>query len=122
MTAAEPSAIVGHSPLPWEIFEQPIRTADEAKSELAYQVDHTNPIGDTLFLLNAGGLCPATTGCGPKSRANAALIVRAVNSHAALVKAVRTIKRDMDMPGQLPGLSIEAMLTVDDAIKELDRG
>lgn len=68
------------TPRPWAIFAAPIKDAEAAKEELIYQVDHTEPLGDTLFLLDAGGKCPATTGCGPTSQANAELIVHAVNN------------------------------------------
>ena len=69
-----------HTPTPWSIYKQPINGADEAKSELSQQVDMTDPVCDTLCLLEAGGKCPATTGCGPRSSANAAFIVRACNA------------------------------------------
>jgi hypothetical protein len=84
-----------HTPTPWELFEQPIANADEAKAELAYQVDHTEPVGAILYMLNAGGKCPALTGCGPTSKANADFIVRAVNSHETLVSALRSLAQNM---------------------------
>lgn len=79
----------GHTRGLWEVYAQPIGDAEDAKAELAFQVDNTDPIGDTLYLINAGGKCPALTGCGPTSEANARRIVTAVNSHDALLEALK---------------------------------
>lgn len=66
----------------WGIwFEQINGKADAAIQELIDQVHHTDPIGQSLVMLDADGKCPAITGCGPTSSANAAFIVALVNAH-----------------------------------------
>ncbi len=67
----------GTTPGPWEVYACPINGGQQAKDELAFQVDSTAEIGPSLYLINAGGKCPATTGCGPTSEANARLIAAA---------------------------------------------
>lgn len=66
-----------HTPGPWEVYAHPINGAGDAVLELVEQVQHTSPIGDKLYLINASGKCPALTGCGPTSKANARLIAAA---------------------------------------------
>ncbi|WP_292960531.1 hypothetical protein [Novosphingobium sp. UBA1939] len=66
----------------WGIwFEQINGKADAAIQELIEQVHHTDPIGNSLVMLDADGKCPAITGCGPTSAANAAFIVALVNAY-----------------------------------------
>jgi hypothetical protein len=77
-----------HTPTPWTLYSEEI-DREGAKTELAYQVDHTDPFIGRIYLLNARGKCPATTGCGPTSEANAEFIVRAVNAHDELVAALK---------------------------------
>lgn len=91
---ASQAASVGdgaHTPTPWLIYEQPVNSAEDARRELCEQVDKTASVGGILYLLESGGKCPATTGCGPRSKANAELVVKAVNNHDALVKALTDI-------------------------------
>ena len=70
----------------WGVYAQPIADRQQAIDELAAQVSDTDPLADALYLLNAGGKCPATTGCGPTSRENAAYIVAA--SPAAMLPLI----------------------------------
>lgn len=76
------------TPGPWEVYPQPIKGAGDAVLELVEQVQATSPIGDTLYLINADGKCPAVTGCGPTSEANARLIAAAPELYAALNAAL----------------------------------
>ena len=67
----------GVTPGPWDVWAERIKGDRYAAiAELAEQVQLTDPVGENLYLLNAGGKCPATTGCGPCSEANAAHIAR----------------------------------------------
>lgn len=90
------------TPGDWGIYAQTIDAiqsggrASNAKAELALQIDQTQPIGDTLYLLSAGDVCPATTGCGPTSEANAALIVTLRNAVPEILTALRIAERVMD--------------------------
>jgi hypothetical protein len=65
----------------WGIWPEPIHDRSEAIRELTEQVEKTDPISGYLYLLNAEGKCPATTGCGPTSEANAAFICALVNAY-----------------------------------------
>lgn len=86
----------GHSPLPWTIHAERIDSRAAALEELTYQLDHTKELASHLYLLNADGLCPALTGCGPASKANAEFIVRACNSHYELLEALEEFSREYD--------------------------
>jgi hypothetical protein len=67
----------GVTPGPWGVWAERINGDRYAAiAELTEQVQLTDPVGEHLYLLNAGGKCPATTGCGPRSEANAAHIAR----------------------------------------------
>ena len=97
-----------HTAGPWDIYKHPVSNADDAKAELAFQVDNTTPLGAHLYLVNANGKCPALTGCGPTSEANARLIVAACNSYdrhfgPSAVSAAE---------GDLLGLALEALRKV----------
>ncbi len=65
---------MGPTPGPWDIWVEPVRDRHEAIDELTEQVQSTDPFVGKLFFLNADGKCPATTGCGSNSEANAAYI------------------------------------------------
>lgn len=67
----------------WSIWREPIHNAADAIAELTAQVDATEPMIDAVVLLGAGGKCPAITGCGPTSDANAAFITALVNAYRA---------------------------------------
>jgi hypothetical protein len=77
------------TPGPWDVYPQPIKNADDALSELSYQVEHTEPLAPALYLLNAGGKCPALTGCGPTSEANAKLIAALVTNLPTILQSLR---------------------------------
>lgn len=64
------------TPGPWGVWTEPTPSKDRAIDELAYQVMSTPDadFAEAVYLLNAAGECPATTGCGPTSAANAAHI------------------------------------------------
>lgn len=67
-------AMEGVTPGPWDVWEEQTPTKAEAIAEMAYQVENSEPFAEVVYLLNANGKCPATTGCGPTSAANAAYI------------------------------------------------
>lgn len=67
-------AMEGVTPGPWEVWEEKTPTKSDAIAEMAYQVENSDPFAEAVYLLNANGRCPATTGCGPTSAANAAYI------------------------------------------------
>ena len=67
-------AMEGATPGVWDIWEERTPTKADAIAEMAYQVENTEPFSGAVFLLNADGKCPAATGCGPTSAANAAYI------------------------------------------------
>lgn len=64
------------TPGPWGVWTEPTPSKDRAIDELAYQVMSTPDadFAEAVYLLDAAGKCPATTGCGPTSAANAAHI------------------------------------------------
>jgi len=73
----------------WGVYAQPIADRQQAIDELAAQVSDTEQLADALYLLNADGKCPATTGCGPTSQANAAYIAAA--SPAAMLPLINAL-------------------------------
>jgi hypothetical protein len=70
------AGLEGVTPGPYDVWAEPTPTKDAAIDELAYQVMQSEPFAEAVYLLNAGGKCPATTGCGPSSEANAAHFAR----------------------------------------------
>ena len=63
---------------PWAIYRQPLRNRIHACWELARLVFGTNSFVPSLpMIVSADGKCPAVTGCGAKSEANAHLIAAA---------------------------------------------
>ncbi|TAA54062.1 hypothetical protein [Shinella sp. JR1-6] len=58
----------------WDVWEEQTPNKADAIAEMAYQVENSDPFVEVVYLLNADGKCPATTGCGPTSAANAAYI------------------------------------------------
>lgn len=74
----------GSTPTPWDVWREPTETREAAIAELTAQVEATEPFAGSVWLLNAGGKCPATTGCGPTSEANARRIVASVNATAGI--------------------------------------
>lgn len=67
-------AMEGATPGPWDVWEERTPAKVDAVAEMAYQVENSEPFAGAVYLLNANGKCPATTGCGPTSAANAAYI------------------------------------------------
>jgi hypothetical protein len=63
----------------WSVWCEPVPSRADAIAELTAQVHATEPFTGSLFLLDAGGKCPAATGCGSRSEANAAFIAAAVS-------------------------------------------
>ena len=81
---------------PWLVYKHPVCKIEDVLDELTYQVVHTDPLANHLFLLDADGKCPATTGCGPTSEANATLIVEAVNALPVLLSALRSQAEELE--------------------------
>lgn len=82
-------ALEGVTPGPWEVYSEKVADKAAAIAESAYQVEHTEPFVGEIFMLNGGGKCPAMTGCGPCSEANARYIA-AVNP-AAISELLSTL-------------------------------
>jgi hypothetical protein len=53
------------------LWREEVENRKAAEGEMREQIQQTDPFVGVLFLLNASGKCPATTGCGPKSEDNA---------------------------------------------------
>lgn len=63
------------SPGPWTVWVENCPDRLAAASELSMQVRDTEPFVGKLYMLSdAKGKCPALTGCGPRSEANAAFL------------------------------------------------
>lgn len=99
MTALEEikKALEGVTPGPWHVYSEKVADKAAAIAESAYQVEHTEPFVGEIFMLNAGGKCPALTGCGPCSEANARYIA-AVNPAAVseLISTLESLQREND--------------------------
>lgn len=65
----------------WGVYEQAIRDQRDPIRELTDLVWATKPLGENLYMLEAGGKCPATTGCSAFSGANAKFIAALVNGY-----------------------------------------
>lgn len=65
------------TPGPWDVWREPTPLMEDAIAEFTDQVHKTDDFAGAVYLLNANGKCPATTGCGPTSEANAAYIALA---------------------------------------------
>lgn len=79
---------------PWDIWREPIKDIQDAIDEAMVQVQATDPIIDAMVMLNAGGKCPAMTGCGPTSDANAELIVAAINALPSLLTELEVLQAE----------------------------
>jgi len=80
------------TPGPWDVWEHPIAGAGDAILEMVEQVQATTPLVDRLYLINAGGKCPGTTGCGPTSEANARLITTLRNHLPEIIAALERVE------------------------------
>jgi len=68
----------------WGVWAEPCAHPSSAQQELVQQVEQTESFVGALYLIEAEGKCPATTGCGPTSAANAAAIVALHNTYPDL--------------------------------------
>lgn len=68
----------------WGVWAEPCAHPSSAQQELVQQVAQTEGFVGALYLIDAGGKCPATTGCGPTSAANADAIVALHNAYPDL--------------------------------------
>lgn len=100
MTALEEikKALEGVTPGPWHVYSEKVADKEAAIAESAYQIEHTDPFVGEIFMLNAGGKCPALTGCGPCSEANARYIA-AVNpvSISELLSTLESLQSENEM-------------------------
>lgn len=64
----------GPTPGEWGIWEEKVANKADAAAELVYQVENTDGFCGSIYLISAGGKCPAETGCGPTSKVDAAYI------------------------------------------------
>lgn len=85
------------TPGTWDVWEEKTPTKSDAIAEMAYQVENSDPFAEAVYLLNANGKCPATTGCGPTSAANAAYIAACspdrMREVLALARQAEALKR-----------------------------
>lgn len=126
---AELEALVAKAtPGPWEVYEQtiaastPERRADNAKAEMLLQVQMTTEMVDHIYLLSAGDKCPATTGCGPTSAANADLIVTLVNNLPAILTALKAQQPDEAMVERVAELQLASFLAGRGSVKSMQYG
>lgn len=83
------------SPGQWGLWVESTPTKEDAIRELVEQVENVpdQDFAGAVFLLDAAGKCPATTGCGPTSRANADFILAVQPSNTlALISSVRELR------------------------------
>lgn len=73
------------TPGEWDVWREPCADKYAAIAELTEQVLSTDKFAGAVFLLNANGKCPAETGCGPTSEANAAHIANASPTRIAAI-------------------------------------
>lgn len=75
-----------HGPTPWRIGEPDTDGWDE-------ETDDAIPNGGALQIVDAdgGGVCGTCDGCNKISPANTAFLLRAANSHALLVAALKSL-------------------------------
>lgn len=82
---------------PWDVWAERTETKEEAIAELTAQVNLTVDFCGAVYLLNANGKCPATTGCGPTSAANAAFIAAAnPQTVLALLDEIDALRKERD--------------------------
>lgn len=113
---------VTHSAEPWDIYAQPINGAGDAILELVEQVQQTAPMANAIYLLNAGGKCPATTGCGQISEANARRIVACVNACAGIddpANFIATVRAESAALAELLEIALDEYETTNGKTKSL---
>jgi hypothetical protein len=91
------------TPGPWDVYSETIADKSAATAEFDYQVQNTEPFVGRVFMLNGDGKCPAITGCGPTSEANAAFIAASRKAVPALVAEVRRLREALTNIKNLPG-------------------
>lgn len=91
-----------HTPGPWDVYAHPVAGPGDAILALVEQVQATGLVADNLYLINAGGKCPAITGCGPTSAANAAFVAAGPDMFDALVEAERVFRWYGDLHAAKP--------------------
>lgn len=85
------------TPGPWDVYPQPVADRLAAVAEMVEQINLTDPFVGTVYLLNADGKCPATTGCGPTSEANAAHIAaNHPGQTLALIDEIEALREQRD--------------------------
>lgn len=103
------------TPGEWTVWKEPTPHRSDAIAELIGQVNSTEPFVGAIWLLNANGKCPALTGCGPTSEANAAHIalcspdnIRTLIRYAERVPVLVEALREMQLAS---GTAYEALST-----------
>lgn len=79
------------TPGEWTVWAEKTPNKSDAIAEFAYQVENTENFSGTTWLLNANGVCPASTGCGATSEANAAYIAAA--NPAVILEILDSLER-----------------------------
>jgi len=105
--AAIVAGLEGVTAGPWDVWKETTPSKYDAIAELTSQVQMTDPFVGAVYLINAGGKCPAETGCGPCSEANAYHIarchpeaIRSIADYVAMVEKERdeAMARSRDYP------------------------
>ena len=86
------------TPGPWDVYSETIADKSAATAEFDYQVQNTEPFVGRVFMLNGDGKCPAITGCGPTSEANAAFIAASREAVPQLVAEVERLREALENP------------------------
>jgi len=71
------------TPGEWNIYVENMPDLSSAESEAVMLIRDTPEFSGRMVMVNAGGSCPALTGCSAKSEANAHFIVALVNAYRA---------------------------------------
>lgn len=84
--------VAASTPAPWDVYEQPIDSPEEAITEIAQLVRGSTEFCSPMPMLTTpGGLCPAVTGCCKESLANANLIAAMRNMLPRLLSALENM-------------------------------
>lgn len=106
---------------PWDVWRERTDARDDAVRELIEQVHSSEPFAGAVFLLNAGGKCPATTGCGPTSEANANGIAELRNMLPDLIAAAEALTQAQARVVQLEA-ALKPFADVADAVTSMPEG